>query len=300
MSELIMRNPLQRVLPVRHQRLRNRLKCLQHRIQRPRQEVRGSRQWIRLRSLRPRRLLSRSKLFFLTVINTKAEQYTSHISSDIVTFLVGPKRRTFKIHHSLICSASGYFKTMLRRSLSGRPITEKYLPNHDAEAFSLFVTYLYRGSFSDIILTSPKAGEDRVICTDQTHEFNVDKLVKLCFIAMDWDIPALYNYVVDYLIRYVSKHWKRLPLVTIAAIAANTKDDSDPLRRLAIDQVVFIMQPTSEPRRQKEYIDRMIQIVSLEFLGAVLKGVVEPWTPADPLKAPPCTYHRHKEGERCP
>ncbi|KAI4245178.1 MAG: hypothetical protein LQ352_006630 [Teloschistes flavicans] len=234
------------------------------------------------------------------VTEAQKTAFSDHISSDIVTFLVGPKRRTFKIHHSLICSASGYFKTMLRRSLSGRPITEKYLPNHDAEAFSLFVTYLYRGSFSDIILTSPKAGEDRVICTDQTHEFNVDKLVKLCFIAMDWDIPALYNYVVDYLIRYVSKHWKRLPLVTIAAIAANTKDDSDPLRRLAIDQVVFIMQPTSEPRRQKEYIDRMIQIVSLEFLGAVLKGVVEPWTPADPLKAPPCTYHRHKEGERCP
>ncbi|KAI4198413.1 MAG: hypothetical protein LQ350_005273 [Teloschistes chrysophthalmus] len=67
------------------------------------------------------------------------------LSQNIVTCRVGPKRRTFQIHHDLISSASGHFKTVLRSGVTGKPITEQHLLNRDAEAFSLFVTYLYRG-----------------------------------------------------------------------------------------------------------------------------------------------------------
>lgn len=241
-------------------------------------------------------------------MQTKAQPNSSHFSSGIVSFWIGPKRRLSQVHHSLICSASNHFRTQLRRARDRNSITDEYLSDHDAEAFSLLVTYLYRGSFPDLIPPSPKEWEDRVSCTDQRHGPDVDKLLKLCFMAMKWDIPALHNHAIDHLVRYLNKSRRRLLLPEIEAIAANVKKTSDPLRCFAIDEVVFFTRACLDPQQREMCTDHLIERVSVSHINKVplnlvrdvLKGALKPTMPTDPLKAPLCTYHRHDGGERCP
>lgn len=120
--------------------------------------------------------------------------------------------------------------------------------------------------------------------------------------AMDWDIPVLHNYAVDHLFKYNNKCRRgRLFRQEIRMIAMKTEDAADPLRCLAIDESVYkIRVQYRHQERREQLIDYLSKRTPLKFLTDVLKGASKPRIPAESLKAPSCTYHRHKEGEKCP
>ena len=71
---------------------------------------------------------------------------SSFTTSEIVTVLVGPKRKRFYLHRDLICQRSPFMEKCLskNRFREGEK-NELYLPEDDPKAFAIVVDWIYRG-----------------------------------------------------------------------------------------------------------------------------------------------------------
>ena len=65
---------------------------------------------------------------------------------DIVTVLVGQDKRAFKIHKSILCRYSAFFKAALTNAFIEASTLSISLPTQDAEVFRHFVCWLYTNS----------------------------------------------------------------------------------------------------------------------------------------------------------
>ncbi|KAL8682498.1 MAG: hypothetical protein Q9186_001445 [Xanthomendoza sp. 1 TL-2023] len=169
---------------------------------------------------------------------------SSLLTSNMVTFFVGPKKKEYIIHRDLICSksatAAAYFGPLDTKT----PTTEMYLPTHDPAIFALLVDFVYRGAFAE---TPPRQSKQDDL--NASHEFEprltdhdndaVNRLLSLYLLAQDWQIPDLRNHILDHLRGYIRKSNINLRTHHVATIYANVKDAMSPLRRFAVDEFVF-------------------------------------------------------------
>lgn len=70
----------------------------------------------------------------------------SCLGTDLVKLYVGPKRKEFGVHKSLLCKSSHFFDAALNGPYIEGQEGKMYLPEDDPGAFSLYVEWLYRGS----------------------------------------------------------------------------------------------------------------------------------------------------------
>lgn len=76
----------------------------------------------------------------------------SFTTSEIVTVLVGPKRKRFYLHRDLICQRSPFMEKCLSKNrFSEGDKNELYLPEDDPKAFSVLVEWIYRGRLPGIV-----------------------------------------------------------------------------------------------------------------------------------------------------
>jgi hypothetical protein len=69
----------------------------------------------------------------------------SFTTSEIVTVLVGPKRKRFHLHRDLICQRSPFMEKCLSKNrFSEGEKNELYLPEDDPKAFAIVVDWIYR------------------------------------------------------------------------------------------------------------------------------------------------------------
>jgi hypothetical protein len=66
------------------------------------------------------------------------------MGSEVVSVLVGKKRKEFNIHKKLICQASKYFNDAFTGPFKEGQENKMYMPEDDPEVFSYFVDWLYR------------------------------------------------------------------------------------------------------------------------------------------------------------
>jgi hypothetical protein len=66
------------------------------------------------------------------------------MGSEVVSILVGKKRKEFNVHKKLICQASKFFNDAFTGPFKEGQENKMYMPEDDPEVFSCFVDWLYR------------------------------------------------------------------------------------------------------------------------------------------------------------
>jgi hypothetical protein len=66
------------------------------------------------------------------------------MGSEIVSVLVGKKRKEFNVHKKLICQASKFFNDAFTGPFKEGQENKMYMPEDDPEVFSCFIDWLYR------------------------------------------------------------------------------------------------------------------------------------------------------------
>ncbi|ETI29477.1 hypothetical protein G647_01930 [Cladophialophora carrionii CBS 160.54] len=76
----------------------------------------------------------------------------SFTTSVIVTVHVGPKRKCFYLHRTLICERSPFMEKCLSKNrFSEGDKNELYLPEDDPKAFAIVVDWIYRGKLPSLV-----------------------------------------------------------------------------------------------------------------------------------------------------
>ncbi|KAL8703621.1 MAG: hypothetical protein Q9201_003191 [Fulgogasparrea decipioides] len=164
--------------------------------------------------------------------------FSSLLESSIVDFYIGPKRKVYHVHRALVCSASSHFKSYFGTLDTKEAIKDMYLENHDPEVFELFVTYLYRGSFAELIPPTQQGNPTSFdsTSTGDPHSPNIDRLLKLYFMATDYGVLGLRNICLDHLRRYMSKSGRCFLDAELTTISEKLRSPVSRLRKFAVDQ----------------------------------------------------------------
>ncbi|KAL8727186.1 MAG: hypothetical protein Q9166_006223 [cf. Caloplaca sp. 2 TL-2023] len=232
------------------------------------------------------------------------DDISSLITSDMVTFFVGPKKKTYHVHRDLICSASSVLKGHFISMDTKHPVVNMYLPNHSPSVFELIVSFLYRGSFAETAPpTQKEASQVQFASMDDINASKVDQLLNLHFVARDWDLPVLLNLSIDHVRRYVMTSKQTFRPAQITAVYEKAKDPDDPLRRFMVDQFVFsVMRKTLPARVRQSYVRDRMAIENSAFLFDVIEAMINMKRypgPVDPNTLGKCFYHRHPKGVKC-
>ncbi|KAL8716508.1 MAG: hypothetical protein Q9225_006171 [Loekoesia sp. 1 TL-2023] len=231
--------------------------------------------------------------------------FSSLLTSAMVSFYVGPKKKAYPIHRDLICSISPIFKAHFGSLETKNPVTDMYLPNHEPKIFEMFISFLYRGNFAEIIPRSQQESPNaEASATQDIHGSNLDLLISLYFIARDWALQDLQNYTLDHISRYVSKNSVILRCSHIATIYEKIKNPKSPLRRFAVDHFVFVvMRKGVAAKTRQTYLVNRAGIENMAFVWDVLEGLIAMRkypVPVEPAAKGKCAYHEHPKGVQCP
>ncbi|KAI4123062.1 MAG: hypothetical protein LQ338_005458 [Usnochroma carphineum] len=212
--------------------------------------------------------------------------------SRMVTFHIGPKKKEWPIHRKLVCASSAIFETHFSSLDTKDQVKDMYLPSHDARAFGLFVDFLYRRSFPEIMPPSQQTP-----ASAHPHSANLDVLLSLHFMGRDWALPDLQNLSLDHMIRYLEK------ASNIVKIYGEIEDPKAPLRRFAVDHFVYsVMKKTIAPHVRQSFIRNRIDIGCAAFIVDVFEAMINAKrypAPVDPERQSRCVYHEHLEGQEC-
>ncbi len=179
-----------------------------------------------------------------------------------------------------------------------------YLPQYDPQAFEMFVNFLYRQSFPEIVPqhTKPNTNRQRGTPLD-TDGANLDILINLHLMALDWSLPNLRNTTLDHISRYVTKASVIFRYRQITTIYKRIKDPEAPLRRFAVDHFVHSVMKKSVPAETRQlYLANRLKIDDSAFLYEVVEAMIGAKrypVPVDPENKGLCAYHEHLDGVRC-
>ncbi|KAL8690165.1 MAG: hypothetical protein Q9218_004332 [Villophora microphyllina] len=241
--------------------------------------------------------------------------FSSLLTSDMVEFYLGPKRKAFTIHRNLICSTSTIFNAHFGTLDTKDPIKTMYLPQHDPSVFELFIDFLYRGSFANLIPLSPPPPDPlngntpvtNVTIQMNQHETTVGKLLGLYIMGSDWNIPILRNHTLDFLQQYLSLNSTYFSATQIQHIYSTPSSSPSPLRRFAVDHFIYLFMKKSVPadKRRKLLSNRVNNGeggLGIGFLLDVNEAMVATKkypSPPDPGTKGRCCYHEHFDGKMC-
>lgn len=176
-----------------------------------------------------------------------------------------------------------------------------YLENHDPEVFELFVTYLYRGSFAELAVPTPRTPlpGNKQISVPELHAANIEKLVKLYLMAENWDFCGLRNLCVDQIRGYLKKTGSALGKAEFQMVSAKVKNPASPLRRFAVDDFVWATKTSLDATKARQAVQILLESVSSTFVIDIVMAMASTQKPADPVGVGKCTYHEHPAGVRC-
>lgn len=222
----------------------------------------------------------------------------------MVNIYVGSKRKQYHIHRALLCSTSPVFKAHFGGVETKDPVNDMYLPNHDPRAFEMFLSFLYRKSFPEMLPPKPAPNTSaQSLTAADAHRDNLNILLNLYFLSSDWALPDLQNATFDHISRYVKKSSVLFRFDQIKTIYERTKTSKAPLRRFAVDHFVHSIMKKSIPAKIRQtYLRSRITNDNSAFLFEVIEAMIDAKkypTPADPFTKECCEYHEHPKGERC-
>ncbi len=198
---------------------------------------------------------------------------------------VGPKRKLFRLHKTLLCHDSTYFDNAFNGSFKESKEEDMYLPEDCAETFDLFVSWLYRRDLGCI----PKS----LGTTEATNR--IYRFRRLYVLADKLCINTLKNIALDYL--------QRLYLTANLVPGSDNAYDSykstlagSPLRRFTAQALAWVVRNHSwaetERNREALKVDPDLAIDVIELLKDV-SPIPDPRNPSG------CKYHDHADGEVC-
>lgn len=226
------------------------------------------------------------------------------LAGSLVTLYVGPMRKEYIIHQKLICSAADIFKTHFETLDTKAPVIDMHLPNHDPKAFGLFIDFLYRKTFSEVLPpTSQELSTAEMDSKKHPHEDNIDLLLNLYFMACDWGMLDLQNLSLDHTVRYLRKANDLFQRKHLVAIYGKIRAPKSPLRRFAVDHFIHANLKRSVPIRQRQKsIRERIDVDSSNFILDVFEAMLHAKrcpAPMDPMSQSKCVYHVHSDGVDC-
>ncbi|KAL8909449.1 MAG: hypothetical protein Q9171_005047 [Xanthocarpia ochracea] len=237
---------------------------------------------------------------------TEQNDISSLLASEMVTFYVGPKRNAYHVHRDLICSSSSVLRQHFGTLDTKTPVVTMYLPDHSPGVFELLVSFLYRGSFAEMVPQVQKeASQVPYVQMDDHNASKVNQLLNLHFLAHDWNLPNLLNLSLDHIRRYVMTTKQIFRAAQIATVYKRLESSEEPLRRFVVDQFVyFVMRRKNvEADVRRSYLRNRMGIQNSAFLFEVIEAMIGMKgypKPVDPNAGKKCLYHKHAEVAECP
>ncbi|KAL8856539.1 MAG: hypothetical protein Q9178_006854 [Gyalolechia marmorata] len=237
---------------------------------------------------------------------TEQNDISSLIASEMVTFYVGPKKKAYHVHRDLVCSSSSVLRRHFGTLETKPPVVTMYLPDHSPGVFELLVSFLYRGSFTEI---SPQvhaeASQVPFIQMDDHNTSKVNQLLNLHFLAHDWDLPNLLNLSLDHIRRYVMTTKQIFRAAQIATVYKRIESPEEPLRRFVVDQFIYFVMRRKDVDAdvRRSYLKNRMGIQNSAFLFEVIEamiGMKRYPMPIDPNAGGKCLYHKHAGVAECP
>ncbi|KAF2659813.1 hypothetical protein K491DRAFT_755119 [Lophiostoma macrostomum CBS 122681] len=167
------------------------------------------------------------------------------LGTKVITVRVGqePSHTDFTVHESLIRKSSPFFEAALSRQW--REATERLvkLPEADAQAFKLYVHWLYTGHPNIFITGNPHSSDRTQLVKDR--EIELTKLVQGYLLG---DYPQDCDYkdtLADAFLEWGSRFWSGLaqPFKHAAPIYSSTTKGS-PVRELIVDFTLWTQRHT--------------------------------------------------------
>ena len=222
----------------------------------------------------------------------------STLGSEIVTILVSPKRKAFKIHKKLLCDRSDYFS----KAFNGRfqeANGEMHCPEDDPTAFGHLVNYFYRNTLPQLPSKSATGDEKDSYYRGLSH---------LRFLAEKLCMNELSNKAMDTIQDLFRVHKISVHFIGLEKIYRNTHESSK-FRKyglLSCMRSALGRKNTEGDWTEAEKIFSQVPEIAKDYLLFQLKN-------AGSFKAnklnldirggskgyEKCFFHTHAEGETC-
>ncbi|KAL8897100.1 MAG: hypothetical protein Q9207_007384 [Kuettlingeria erythrocarpa] len=201
------------------------------------------------------------------------------LTSDIVTIFVGPDKKAFPIHKTLLSSKSTFFRGAFEGGFKEAADRTLTLAEDDPNCFGRYVLWIYNQ-----ILDPIRHGQD---AKSMLHEY-----CKLFVLADKLGSERLENVCLDIIHTYAaSDAISHFDVATIDFVWDNTPDGSS-LRKLLVDMVGWQMHPDTIADLMKarpEFLHGVLMICSERSLS-------RPDVEESPLGRPRCgMYHTHHD-----
>ena len=204
------------------------------------------------------------------------------LTGGVVTIYVGPKRKEYQVHRSLLASHEYWRKFLDSKLAEDSRIV--HLPDQYPATWDLFINWLYRGKLKDI------CEENEDVATDQAIQY-----INLYTTAEHWAILALQNNIMDKLHAWEALLWGWFPSYSIHHVYEHNPNGS-PLRSYLVDS--FLAEGSLCGKNLKSELDYGNHEFAVECFEALMQ-----LTPKSKLRAPDrktaCTYHKHENGKKC-
>ncbi len=219
------------------------------------------------------------------------------MGAEAVHFYVGPEEKCFLVHKKLICDNVKAFDRMFNGDFKESQTLTAKLPEDDAAAFDLFVSWLYSGTLPPFYrsLIGNDAGREELYAR-----------VHLYYLAEKYEITVLLDSTMDAIIDWFHIAGRLPAGSTICEAYENTRTGSK-LRVFMVRCLTYIIitfgptdmssgWPLGWPlgSLKKSLQNDDICEDFLKQVGATSGEVVK-----DPRTAPPCHYHVHGGKKRC-
>ncbi|TGO09404.1 hypothetical protein BTUL_0167g00240 [Botrytis tulipae] len=221
---------------------------------------------------------------------------------EIVTLIVGPKRKEFTVHKKLICDSCDYFEKAFCGPFLEGTEGKIYFPEDSSDAVALFIEWLYR----------------RTVPFNQTHA-QFDTFIKLYLLSEKWCFYQLGNMVINgikhqfWLSDEKASYVNHL-LPEVVNYIWNQTEEESPLRLLCIkrlawfyhDETTLNVVPGRDGLKQLWVVCKEHGSFFEDFF-AYFQDFTEDKKPPNPGRLrengrwviEACSYHRHGEGEGC-
>ncbi|KAG4437858.1 hypothetical protein IFR05_006660 [Cadophora sp. M221] len=220
------------------------------------------------------------------------------LGEEIVTILVGLKRKPFPIHQKLLTARSSFFATVIETipSSSEHPIT-LHLPDDEDATFEAFSNWLYHSSLP---CTPAQANPD--------PQGPTRRLQHLYIFGEKYNLPSLCNRVMDSMQDNNLLHRARPSIHQIQRIYATTCETSK-LRLYCAAMLSRDLVKAITPESVRKFMDVMEEVPELAMdvirfqkkFGRRLyfATMIEPRSREGFTGMGKCYFHTHEEGEAC-
>ncbi|KAF5877976.1 uncharacterized protein Bfra_000141 [Botrytis fragariae] len=221
---------------------------------------------------------------------------------EIVTLIVGPKRKEFAVHKKLICDSCDYFKKAFCGPFLEGTEGKIYFPEDGSDAVALFVEWLHRRKWP----------------INRTHA-QFDTFIKLYLLSEKWCFYRLRNIVINgikyhFWLSDEEPSYVNHLLLDVVNYIWNQTEDKSPLRLLCIKRLAWFYHDETTPNIIPGRDDlKQLWVVCKEYSSffedffAYFQNFTKDTKPSNPGRVREngrcvveiCSYHRHGEREGC-